>query len=230
MVFLLNDYVILRKMKSLTQKFLSEADREKIREAVRQAEGKTSGEIVPMVVQASYHYPMANVLGAVVFSLPLAILSTYIIGHFLWVGSQNMWIFMGVFCVYFICFHEVIKRVPSIRRIFISAKEMEEEVREAAVTSFFNEGLYRTREETGILLFISILEHKVWVLADRGIHAKVSQESWGEIVDHIVQGIKERRQADAICEAVAEAGKILAEHFPLRPDDTNELRNLIVEE
>ncbi len=183
-----------------------------------------------MVVPHSYHYPMANVLGAASFSLPLSILFTYFSGYFFWLGSQNMWIFMGTFGIFFICFHALIKRTPSLKRRFVAKDEMEEEVQEAAITSFFKEGLYRTREETGILIFISVFEHKVWVLADRGINAKVPQESWKEIVDHIVQGIKQRRHADAICEAVEAAGRLLAEHFPVRPDDTDELRNLIVEE
>jgi putative membrane protein len=217
-------------MKSLTQQFLSESDRKKIQAAVRSAESQTSGEIVPMVVPHSYHYPMADVLGAVSFSLPLSILFTYFCGYFYWLGSQNMWIFMGVFGILFICFHALIKRTPFLKRIFVSTVEMEEEVQEAAVIAFYKEGLYRTREETGILIFISVFEHKVWVLADRGINVKVPQESWNEIVDHIVQGIKQRRQADAICEAVDTAGRLLAEHLPLRPDDTDELQNLIVEE
>ena len=45
----------------------------------------------------------------------------------------------------------------------------DEEVQEAVLTAFFKEELYRTRDETGILIFISVFEHKVWVLADRGI-------------------------------------------------------------
>jgi putative membrane protein len=218
-----------KKMKSLTQQFLSESDREKIQKAVRSAESQTSGEIVPMVVSYSYHYPMANVLGAVSFSLPLSILTTYLLGHIFWLGSQNMWIFMGVFGILFICFHALIKRTPFLKRIFVATVEMEEEVQEAAVVAFYKEGLYRTREETGILIFISVFERKVWVLADRGIHARVPHESWDKIVEHIVQGIKQRRQADAICEAVGIGGRLLAEHFPVRPDDTDELENLIVE-
>ena len=216
-------------MKSLTKKFLSASDQEDIRAAVRAAESKTSGEIVPMVVSNSYHYPMADVLGAVSMSLPLSILLTYGIGHMFWIGSQNMWLFIGLFGLLFIGCHELIKRVPSLKRIFVSKDEMAEEVREAAMTSFFKKGLYRTRDETGVLIFISVFEHKVWVLADRGIHARVSQEAWDEIVDHIVRGIKERRQAAAICEAIDMAGRLLAQHFPVQPDDTDELQNFIVE-
>lgn len=217
-------------MKSLTQQFLSDTDREKIAEAVREAEQVTSGEIVPMVVSNSYHYPMADVLGAASLSLPISILATYLMGHLFWLGSQNMWTFIGVFGVCFIGFLALVKRTPALKRRFVSQSEMEEEVQEAAVTAFFKEGLYRTREETGVLIFISIFEHKVWVLGDKGINERVEQGSWDDIVAHITQGVRQGRQAEAICEAVGMAGRLLAMHFPIRPDDRNELKNLIVQD
>ena len=107
---------------------------------------------------------------------------------------------------------------------------MEEEVREAAVTRFFSQGLYRTRDETGVLILISVFEHTVWVIADRGINAKVKEGQWDEIVAMITTGIRQKRPAESICEAVQKVGDILAEHFPIKSDDTNELRNIIVEE
>ena len=217
-------------MKDLAGTFLTQADREKITETVRDVEKETSGEIVPMVVSASYHYPMANVVGGVAAALPLALILTPIIGGYFWAGSQNMWIFIGLFAVLFVIFHELVKRVYGLKRFFISKREIEEEVEEAAINSFFKEGLYRTRDETGVLIFISIFEHKVWVLADRGINSKVDKTQWDDIVSGIVAGIKTGRQADAICEAVVKAGDLLKTHFPVKKDDTDELTNLIVRE
>lgn len=216
-------------MKHLTDAFLSAEDRERISEAVKQAETKTSGEIVPMVVSSSYHYPVSNILGAAAISFPLSVILTYVICSLMWMGDQNMWLFIGLFSVLFLVFHQVIKQIIPLKRLFISQGEIEEEVEEAAITAFFKQGLYRTRDETGVLLFISVFERKVWVLADRGIDAKVGHEAWVDIVSHIVAGIKKKRQADAICEAVAMVGDLLSRHFPIKDDDTNELKNLIVE-
>jgi putative membrane protein len=105
---------------------------------------------------------------------------------------------------------------------------MEEEVREAAITAFFSEKLYKTKDENGILLFISVFERKVWILADSGINAKIDQERWLGLVELMTKGIKEDRQSEAICEAIRQVGDILKEHFPIQPDDNNELRNLII--
>ena len=196
-------------MKNLAEKFLNKEERDRIRAAVSEAEKNTSGEIVPMIVAASYHYPMADVLGGASLALPVAILLTYFLGGMLWVGPTNMWLFMGIFGIAFVVFHRVVQRVWPLKRVFISDREIDEEVQEAALISFFKEELYRTRDETGILVFISVFEHRVWVLADRGINAKVDQGQWDGIVAHIVAGIKSGQQADAICEAVKEMGGIL---------------------
>jgi len=216
-------------MKDLAKKFLAETDKEKIKQAVESAERETSGEIVPMVVSCSYHYPMASVIGAIAFALPLSIVLAHVVGGLLWIGTTNMWLFIGILTVTFVIFHEMVKRISGLKRLFISKKEMEEEVREAALTRFFKEELYKTRDETGILIFISVFERKVWVLADKGINAKVPENQWEGIVNHIVEGIKSRRQGDAICEAVTRIGETLKAHFPIKADDTNELKNLIVE-
>jgi len=217
-------------MKDLAKNFLSESDRRKIDAAVKTAERQTAGEIVPMVIPAAYHYPMADVIGAAALAIPLSIILTHLLGHWLWIGDRNLWLFLGVAAVLFILFHTLVGRIPAVKRCFVSRREMEEEVQEAAVTRFFGQGLYRTREETGVLILISVFEHKVWVLADRGINARVEEGQWEEIVAMITEGIRQNRAAEAICSAVEKVGEILAVHFPVNLDDTNELRNIIVEE
>ena len=217
-------------MKDLIQQILSDADRDAIAAAVAAAEKKTSGEIVPMVVTASYHYPMADVVGGVALALPLTFVLTPIIGAALWWGNWNLWLFLGLFIVFFMAAHAIVRRFPALKRYFIANTEIDAEVEEAAITSFFKKGLYRTREESGVLIFISLFEHRVWVLADRGIDRKVAPGQWDDIVAIIVGGIRAKQAAKAICEAVERVGSVLAERFPIREDDQNELTNLIVEE
>jgi putative membrane protein len=216
-------------MKDLAKHFLTDDERSRVAAAVREAEKLTAGEIVVMVISASYHYPMANVIGAVVFTFPLALIFTTFTGEWLWIGSQNMWLFLGFLTVFFILFHQISKRSLWLKRCFISERELEEEVEEAAITQFFNQGLYRTRDQTGVLVLISVFEHKTWVLADKGINARVHEGQWDDIVKIIIGGIKQKRQAEAICKAVEKIGKLLKEHFPIKPDDTDELDNLIIE-
>lgn len=215
-------------MTSLAQQFLSDEDRKKIIQAVRDAEQKTAGEIIPMVVSRSYSYPMADVIGGAVFAVPAALILSHFIGSWLWIGSRNSWLFLGILVLCFIIFYQCCKHIPWLKRLFISQREIDEEVEEAATIHFFREGLSRTRDENGILIFISVFEHRVWILADRGINRKVAKEQWDFIVRIITDGIKQKNQAEAICRAVKEAGQLLRDHFPIRPDDRNEIENLII--
>lgn len=216
-------------MKDLAKQFLSDDDRRRITSAVKDAEKRTSGEIVPMIASASYEYPMANVIGAAVIALPVAIAVTDLAGNWLWIGGQNMWLFMGAFSVLFAVCHFIVKRSPWLKRWFVSRREMDTEVEEAAVTRFYREGLHRTRDETGVLIFVSVFERRVWILADRGINDKVTKDHWEGPVKTITEGIRQRRQGEAICEAVTAVGQLLAAHFPIKSDDRDELDNLIVD-
>ncbi|ACN17435.1 conserved hypothetical protein [Desulforapulum autotrophicum HRM2] len=217
-------------MKSLAQQFLSDQDRKKIIQTVKEAEQKTAGEIVPMVVSHSYTYPMADVICGVVFALPISLVLTHYIGGWLWIGDRNCLFFIGVFAVCFMAFHQACKNISWLKRQFISQREIQEEVEEAATTSFFREGLHRTRYGTGVLIFISVFERRVWVLGDQGINSKVSKDQWDKIIHIITRGIKYKNQAEAICHAVKEVGQLLQVNFPIRQDDQNELKNLIVKE
>lgn len=215
-------------MKNKAGKLLTDQELSRIDAAVKAAETKTSGEIVCMIQPASYHYPMANILGAAAMGLPAALVSTPFLGGWLWLGTQNMWLFLSLFIVLFFLFYVLTNNVPSLKRRFISAREINEEVEEAAITAFFRHGLYRTRDATGVLIFISVFERKVWVLADHGINTRLDEGTWNNIVAALTGGIKDGRPAEAICEAVEKVGQLLETHFPIQPDDKDELENVIV--
>lgn len=209
-------------MKNLSEKFFSKDERDRINLAVQNAEKVTCGEIVPMVVSSSYHYPVSNILGGLILGLITALCASLII------KNEYMWMFLTFFIISFVIMHEIVKRILPLKRLFISDREIEEEVEEAAVTAFFRNELYNTRDRTGVLIFISIFEHKVWVLADKGINEKVGSGLWKSIVDKITAGIKNKNQADAVIEAISDVGSILKENFPCKADDKNELHNLII--
>jgi putative membrane protein len=211
-------------MMHLADKFLSESDKEKIRNAVKEAEKITSGEIVPMIVSTSYTYPLSNFIGGFTFAIIIALLSVLIF------KNENLWFFLSVFMPALIIMYGIIKYILPIKRLFISHHEINAEVEEAAINQFFRHSLYKTRDNTGVLIYISVFEKKIWVLADSGINSKVEPVVWREVVNIIVKGIKEKKQGEAIAEAIAKVGQILRVQFPCKKDDTDELSNLIVED
>ena len=215
-------------MEALAKEFLTASEQQAVTSEVQKAERETSGEIVPMIISASHHYPMAAVRGATLMALPLALVCTSQLGSSFWTGSDNMYLFVFFFALFYLPLRFVVNRSVKLKRQFLSAREIEEEVEEAAITSFYGEGLYRTREENGIIIFISVLEQKVWILGDKGINDKINPAEWENIVNELIQGIKSGNHGEALCMAVRQVGGILKTHFPYRRDDTDELHNLII--
>jgi putative membrane protein len=209
--------------------FLRADEVDRIEACVRAAERATRGEIVVVVAPASHAYPMAGLLGAAAFSIPAAVVFARFAGAFVWAGPHDLWIFLGAFFPLFLIARLIVNRLPRLKRLFVSRKEMEHEVREAATLSFFAKGLFRTREENGVLIYLSVFEGKVWVLGDRGIDAAVPAGFWQAVVDQVAAGIAEGRPADAICAAVGRVRGVLAEKFPVAGGDANELPNVVVE-
>ena len=93
---------------------------------------------------------------------------------------------------------------------------------------FFKMGLDHTRDSTGVLIMISLKERAVIVKSGDAIEQKVDPKVWQKIVDPILEGITSGRKKEGISLAVMRAGNILAEHFPVKPDDTNEISNEVV--
>ena len=90
---------------------------------------------------------------------------------------------------------------------------------------FMEAGVHDTLDHTGILIFVSLLERRVELIADRGINEKVDPETWTSIVNGMISKISAGKIADAIVEAVKECGDILAKKVERRQNDTNELGN-----
>jgi putative membrane protein len=98
-------------------------------------------------------------------------------------------------------------------------------VKARAEQLFIEEGVTETRERSGVLLYLSEAEHRVELLADRGIHERVGAETWQRLVDEVVIGIRAGHAMDGIVKAVDAIGASLAQHFPPSSDDVNELSN-----
>ena len=202
--------------------FFSPAEREQIRKAVASAEATTSGEIATMVVESSDSYREAQTLGAVLLAGFVAVVVAVAFHH------VTIWSYIPlVFGLYFPALL-LFRAFPRLKLSFVGRRRLHEAVRERAFRAFYEKGLYRTREETGILIFISLLERKVWILGDRGINEKIAPNFWGEIAGTLAGGLREGKGGETLCGAVAACGAELSRHFPRRPDDINELQDEIL--
>jgi len=197
--------------------FFSDAEKETIRRAVADAEALSSGEIVTMVVRESERYREAERLGALLVAGLLAAVATVSLHH------VTIWSYIPAVGLLFFPTLWLFRCFPRLKLSFVGRRRMAEAVHDRALRAFYEKGLYRTRDETGILIFISTLERKVWILGDRGINGRIPPGSWQTLAGELAAGIRSGRAADALCRVIAGCGSELARHFPRRADDRNEL-------
>ncbi len=102
-------------------------------------------------------------------------------------------------------------------------------VRRRAVMLFKAAAERRTVGRTGVLIYLSMGEHRAEIIGDDAITAVTTPESWGEEMLALLSEVKAGRTADGIVAAVALIGAVLAEHFPKDGDDVNEIPDKLIE-
>jgi putative membrane protein len=203
-------------------------DRQTVERAVRDAEQKTSSEIVAYVVARSDGYDETRWKGALLSALlcapfaagwarldPWIPLEIAVLGPLL-AGASLGWM-LPVW-------------IPTVRRFLAGPHRLARRARQRAVEAFVEREVFGTRERSGILVFLSLFERQVVLLADAGIHAKVEQAHWDAIVAGIVNGIRSGQAGSALAAAIAECGALLERHGLVRTaDDRNELDDALDE-
>ena len=204
--------------------FFSVEEQERIRKAIADVEAHTSGEVATMVVDRSESYREAEILGAVLVAGLLALIVAVLFHHI------TIWSYVPMVFVLFLPAWLLIRHIPRMGLPFVARRRIEEAVQGRAFRAFFEKGLHRTRDETGILIFISLLEHKVWILGDRGINEKIEPEFWRALAQQVAESIKANNASEGLIRVIAQCGEELRKHFPRKADDTDELSNLLIRE
>jgi putative membrane protein len=207
-------------MKVHGKEFFSNAQKEMIRQAVRDAEQDTTGEIAIVLVDESDRYREAEILGAIL----IAAFSSFVVAVAL--RYITIWFYVPLTLILFLPSHYLFRKYPHLKRALLTKKRIADAVRERAAYGFFQKGLHKTKEQTGILIFISLLERHVWILADQAIHGKVRNDFWRSLTRELVEGIKEHRAFEALTSVLAKCSAELKTHFPgphrdCLPDDVS---------
>lgn len=118
---------------------------------------------------------------------------------------------------------------PPIRRRLTPPALRRSRVRRAALQQFMAHGLHMTQDRTGVMIYAALGERQVEVIADQGIHARVDDSVWVAAVNNLTAAMRRGAPAEGFEIAVAQVGAVLAEHFPPRPLNPDELPNRLVE-
>ncbi|BFU94633.1 MAG: conserved protein of unknown function [Nitrospira sp.] len=207
-------------------------ERERVGEAVRAAERRTRAEIVPMIVSRSGLYRDAKhrtglILALLTLTALLMLEAAWL--PWSWDDENAAWLVLGTVVAYaagtwFGTFAPIVRLVTSRER-------MRQKVRLRAERAFAQHGIFQTRERTGILLMLSVLEREVYVLADKELIRLVSAGQWDAVVRSVIEGVRAGDMAAALCAGVSRCGEILARACPTTSgDNPNEIPDRVIEE
>ena len=198
-------------------------DRQKITAAIHGAERNTSGEFVAVVARASDHYIAAALLWATGIALlvPGVLLLLPLHMRFIRIYELQLLVFIGVVLL--------LEFVPALHFALVPKAVKHHRASQLAHSQFYEQGVNLTRHHSGVLLFVSIAERYVEVVADKGIYEKMGGEHWRTIVDNFVSRVQRGEVTEGFVAAITACGAAMAQHYPVEPDDTDELSDGLIE-
>lgn len=221
--------------------YLDDAGRQRVSEAVTAAESATSGEIVTVLAESSDGYTDVALLWAagaaftamsVFAAFPLPFLNAWDAtfggwGHEWTTGElASMVIALGL--IKFVAVMLVQQWEP-LKFLLIPGPLKTIRVHNQAVRQFKVGAERRTTGRTGVMIYLSMREHRAEIVADETIAAKVPAEVWGEAMGDMLVHIRKGRVAEGLAVGISDVGHVLAEHFPRGSDDENELPDRLIE-
>lgn len=202
--------------------FLNNSEKQRISAAIAAIERQTSGELVTVITRSSDEYRYIPYLWAALLALlvpgilslgiiPLAVNLHYLVQICTFLGAAVLFNWPAV---------KVHLIPPGVRKL---------RAHRLAQEQFFLQNLHTTPGRTGVLLFVSVAEHYVEIIADRGINDVVADSAWKVIVERFVQHVRDKQVAEGFVSTIGACGELLAEHFPASDKTDNELPDHLVE-
>ena len=96
-------------------------------------------------------------------------------------------------------------------------------VEHLARKEFVHLGMMKTKERTGILIFLLLESREFYILADEHINQKVAPRSWDSVAETMATKFAKKEFRQGLLHAIRSVGEHLATHFPAKPGDKNEL-------
>lgn len=200
--------------------FLADQDLSRIQAAVEAAERVTSGEIVPMIVRRSRTDSLLSFLVAALMLLVAVTWKLYGPLELRLEDRPELW--LGIYVLAALSGF-ALGTVSAVQRFLVPRWEQRQAVEQRALLEFYLARLQDTEARTGILLFVSLAERQAVVLADKGISQHTAPGFFDAVVQDLISGAKSGRMAEGFQGAIERCAGLLAQHFPPRAEDRNEL-------
>jgi putative membrane protein len=195
------------------------ATRETLTQRVRAIEKTTDAELVLVVRARSGSYRHTDYLfGALLaFAALLFLLFSPFDFHQYWVAIDVALLFLlGAY---------LSSRSNGLRRLLTNKKFRSEMVRTGAAAVFYEAGIANTKAEMGLLVYLSLLEQRLELIADRGILKSVPAMEWNQILFTLRQTGR-NPEPETLLMALGDLGTLLAKHLPATGENPNELPDM----
>jgi len=220
---------------------LSEADHARVSAAIAAAEGSSAGEIVAVVTETSDFYHDVALHWSVLVLIAVLAWAAACPSCLRWlwdlaVGGwhtepslRQLLTFLMILAVAKFTIALMILRYMPLRLALTPGNTKTRRVRRRALTVFKAAAERRTSGRTGILIYLSMGEHRAEIIGDEAITSVTTAETWGEAMADLIAHVKQGRVADGMVAAIADIGAVLAEHFPRSATDKNEIPDKLIE-
>ncbi|MBY0384337.1 hypothetical protein K2X05_04185 [bacterium] len=199
-----------------------------IEKTIAEIELKTEAEIVPVIVRSSSSYQQTRVTLTLIAALVFLIVWDWCVPHLYWDYwySTAVLLLLGLGFIFvgmpWLARHDLVRRWMTVR-----SEELEQCWKRAKI-EFYENRLNQTEDNVGVLIYVSLLERVVIVMADKKIADQLPSDLWQNMVDQLVLGIKSKKMAEGFKKGLAECSSLLIKHFPVKLGDVNELPNRVV--
>ena len=220
---------------------LSESDHARVSAAIAEAERSSNGEIVAVATPISDSYHDVALHWAVAALLLVLAWAAWKPDWLMWWHEAltggwrpdptlgELLLFLMLFAtVKFVAVLLILRWMP-LRLLMTPRATKARRVRRRAIVVFKAAAERRTVGRTGVLIYLSMAEHRAEIVADEAITAVTAPDIWGEAMAALLVEVRQDRIAEGMVAAIGEVGGVLARHFPRSDTDTNEIPDKLIE-
>ena len=185
---------------------------------------RSSGELVAIIAERSDEYLYIPILWAALIALALPGV-WLLINHGWGVFDLRLYLIQVIaFAVLTLLF-----RWPPLKTWLIPKAVKHRRAAALARQEFLTLGLHSTHNRAAIMIFVSVFEHYVEIIADRGIDEKVEDGEWQHIVGDFIQQVKAHEFGEGFLGAIERCRALLETHYPPGSGGEDELPNHLIE-
>jgi len=223
-------------MTTALEKQFGKPEQAEITAAIAAAEKKTSAEIVPVIAEASGRYDRAEDvaglwLGLILLAITWALYPPVEMAEGSWAAGhpvQQLVAFLLVTLIGFLIGASLASQFNGLRRLFTPADQMADEVWLKARAMFFDQRVHHTAGATGVMIYVSLFEHRAVIIADQKILDQLGQDRLNVLCNEMTSGFRTSGIIPSMKSTIDQLGEELGKVLPRETDDVNELSDALI--